>query len=309
VLFSVWPQAAPLATPALVQFSANGLIYFDCSYSVLERGYHAWLGLFAVVLAAAYVQAARRLRARDPRGAQLFAGLAGVFVVLAVPVQFAGYRITIGWAVEAAALAWIVRRMSEPRAMQASLGVFALVLVRLLAGETWMYAAPTGYPLLANARFLTFVVSAVCLWAAARFAAAKCPALATLLGGHFVILWGLGLEVAAWATRTAAPADWRSVESIALSILLAAYAVLLIGIGVAANSTPHRLLGLGLIAAVVAKLYVYDVWFLGLFYRMAAFAALGVLLLVMSFAGERRRPRGSAYALPLRMMRYARSVI
>jgi uncharacterized membrane protein len=39
----------------------------------------------------------------------------------------------------------------------------------------------------------------------------------------------------------------------------------------------------------VAKLYLYDVWLLGQFYRMAAFAILGVLLLAMSYLYSRFR--------------------
>jgi uncharacterized membrane protein len=47
-------------------------------------------------------------------------------------------------------------------------------------------------------------------------------------------------------------------------------------------------MGMGLIGLVVIKLYLYDVWLLGPFYRMAAFAILGALLLVMSYLYSRR---------------------
>jgi uncharacterized membrane protein len=49
------------------------------------------------------------------------------------------------------------------------------------------------------------------------------------------------------------------------------------------------LLGAALIGLVVGKLYLYDVWLLGQFYRMAAFAILGVLLLAMSYFYSRFR--------------------
>jgi uncharacterized membrane protein len=39
----------------------------------------------------------------------------------------------------------------------------------------------------------------------------------------------------------------------------------------------------------VLKLYFYDVWLLSQFYRMAAFAMLGVLLLLMSYFYSRLR--------------------
>ena len=295
LLFSFVPRRVPLPTPDLIQLSANGLLYFGCSYFVLERAYHSWLGLFALLLAVAYMDGGRRLWKRDEHGAHLFAAFAWVFLALAVPVQFTGYRITMGWAIEAAVLAFIGCRMSQPRAVQGSLALFALVLLRLLAIDTSMYASPAEYVVLANGRFVAFAVAAVCFWAAARWLAGGRPALAALLGGHFTILWGLALETFGWAARTAEPADLRSVDSTAISILLAAYAVLLVAIGVAAPSAIHRILGLALIALVVVKLYLYDVWFLGLFYRMAAFAALGALLLAMSYLYSRSRERAVSH--------------
>src|SRR4029077_20310336 len=33
----------------------NGTFYFSASYNLLEKNYHAWLGLFAVALAGAYL--------------------------------------------------------------------------------------------------------------------------------------------------------------------------------------------------------------------------------------------------------------
>jgi hypothetical protein len=293
LLFTAWPRVVPLRSADLLQVSANGLFYFGCSYFDLERGNHAWLGLFALLLAVVYMYAGRRLWTRDQRGAQMYAGFAWVFLALAVPVQFTGYRITIGWAIEAATLAWIGRRVAQPRANQGSLALSALVLLRLLTVDTWMYASPANYSALLNGRFVAFAASAVCLWASARWVAKGWPAMAALLAGHFVILWGLALETSGWAARNAAPKELRSVESTAISILLALYAVLLVGIGVGLGSAVHRVLGLSLIAVVVAKLYLYDVWFLSLFYRMAAFAALGALLLAMSYLYSRSRERAA----------------
>ena len=114
-------------------------------------------------------------------------------------------------------------------------------------------------------------------------------AVTTYGAGHFVLLWGLGLEVTGWAARTAAPENLRSVESASISILIAGYAVALAAAGMATRTLVNRVFGLGLIGIVVAKLYLYDVWLLRLIYRVTAFAALGGLLLVMSFLYSRYR--------------------
>ncbi|HJT90178.1 MAG TPA: DUF2339 domain-containing protein, partial [Bryobacteraceae bacterium] len=100
---------------------------------------------------------------------------------------------------------------------------------------------------------------------------------------------GLCLEAVGWADRIAAPENARSVASTSISVLVAIYAVLLVAGGVYRRHAPTRVLGIGLIGFVVLKLYLYDVWLLGEFYRMAAFAILGVLLLVMSYFYSRFR--------------------
>ena len=48
---------------------------------------------------------------------------------------------------------------------------------------------------------------------------------------------------------------------------------------------------IGLVALVVAKLYLYDIWLLTRFYRITAFVALGVLLLAASFVYSRFKLR------------------
>jgi len=47
--------------------------------------------------------------------------------------------------------------------------------------------------------------------------------------------------------------------------------------------------GLGLMALVIVKLYLLDVWQLSRIYRISAFVALGVLLIATSFLYSRFR--------------------
>jgi uncharacterized membrane protein len=273
----------------------NGAAYFGVCYDLLQKDYHDYRGLFAVALAAAHLGVAfliwRKLPAenRDTRVVLLSIGIALTFLTLAAPIQFAGYRITMAWSLEVAALAWIGARTNSKGLIYASLAVFVLVLFRLNSIDSWMYPAPASYDLIWNARFLTFLISAAAFWAAAWWIKAEREALVLYLGGHYVMLWGLGLESLGWAARTASPENLRSAESAAISILMACYAVLLVAAGVLYRSALNRFLGLGLIGVVVAKLYLYDVWLLVRIYRIAAFGALGALLLLTSYVYSRNR--------------------
>lgn len=283
----------PLRHQDLLLVPINAAIYFAVSYYLLEPSYRAYMGLFAVAAAAAHMLVGYWLRQAAPRGdhrpSLLCAGAAWCFLTLAVPIQFQGFRITIIWALEGAALAWIRVRTKEVRLIYPALAVFGFVLLRLGAIDAWMYSAPQGYATLGNLRFLTFFIAAISFWAAAFWIKRGRIALAIYVAGHGIILWGLSLELFGWAARTTGAENLRSVESTSVSILLGTYAVLLVVFGLLNRSAADRWLGLGLIATVVVKLYLYDVWLLGLLYRVTAFAVLGVLLLLMSLFYSRYR--------------------
>jgi hypothetical protein len=306
LLFSGWMPWRVLVRKAqarpsdLVLIALNAAGYFGACYYLLEDDYRAYLGLFAVVLAAAHLVLGRQIwklqpeDQRDARPVLLSLGVALCLLTLAAPIQFSGLRITMAWALEAAALAWIAARAQSIRLAYTSVVVFALVLIRLLAVDSWIYSAPGEFTAIANQRFLTFAIASVSLWGAAWWMRKGWPSspwipLATYVSGHFTMLWVLSLEVLGWAGRTAAAENLHNVESTSLSILMAGYAVLLIGLGILNRSPVDRVLGLGLIALVVGKLYLYDVWQLRQMYRVVAFGGLGVLLLATSYLYSRFR--------------------
>jgi Predicted membrane protein (DUF2339) len=295
-IFLAWPlwfagyRRRALRFSDLVVMALNSAVYFGATYSLLETAYGSYAGLFAVGAACVVALAAQLLWNCDSRGALLAGGMAWALLVLAAPIQFVGFRVTLVWSLEAAAIAWIGMRLQQRRALYLAGGVFLLVLLRLAFVDSVMYASPGLYRELVNARFLVFLVSALSLWAAAWWTRPEARlAVLAYLGGHAVLLWGLSLEVAGWAERTAAPENAGSVISTSISVLVAAYAVVLVAAGVVQRSAPTRVLGVALIGLVVLKLYLYDVWLLSLFYRMAAFAVLGALLLLMSYFYSRFR--------------------
>jgi len=272
----------------------NGAAYFGVSYDLLQKDYEPYLGLFAVAVAAAHLLVGYLLwqalpaENRDTRPVLLAIGIALTFVTLAAPIQFAGYRITMAWALEMAALAWIGSRAKSKGATYAAFAVFFLVLLRLHDEDAWIFGSSTDYSLFANTRFLTFVIAAVSAWGAAFWTAEKIRGI-FYLGGHYVMLFGLCLEAVGWTSRHVAPENLTSAQSAAVSILMGSYALLLIAVGVLYRSAIDRIVGLGLIGLVIGKLYFYDVWLLVRIYRIVAFGALGALLLLTSYVYSRNR--------------------
>jgi uncharacterized membrane protein len=256
-----------------------------------------WHGLASLVVAALHFALAwffRRLPIEDRRPFLLAAGLGIAFFTLAIPIQLAGFYITIAWAIEAAALAWIAARTRSVPLAAITGVVLSSVLVRLLLEDAPLYSWHDSFAILFNARFFTFLVSAFSFWAAARFLSSPTPILriqplVTYLLGHLVLLSALILDVTAWVHRSVSIENFGNAAGAAISVLCALYAVVLAAVGIATRTLVNRISGLALIAFVVLKLYLYDVWQLRLLYRIAAFAILGGLLLAMSFLYSRYR--------------------
>lgn len=273
----------------LVLLALNGSAYFAAAYTLLRVNYTAFAGLLSVALGSIHAAMAWALRQGDPEdgrrpdSALLSAGIAIGFFTLAVPIQFAGYRITIAWALEALALVWIGIRTETPRLIYIAMSVFLLVLFRLQLVDFWIYPSPYSHAPLGNARFATGVIAAISLWLAAWWTTAVWMRIYAYLSGHYAMLWVLCLETLDWAARTAPGSNLANVQTAAISILIAAYGVTLIIAGVASREGIHRLLGLALLGIVIAKLYLYDVWLLVRVYRVIAFAALGALLMFTSY--------------------------
>lgn len=296
-LWSAWRTRihGRTARPAeLWLLAANAAAYFGTAYFLLDPVYHQYVGAFALGLAILYALLAglvwRRGERQDAWQGQLAAAIAVAFLTLAIPIQFTGFRITIAWALEGAAVAWIGTRFVNAWLGAGVAFVFAIACARLFTLDAWIYTSGNDYPLIANARFLTFAVSAASLWMTARVTLAKRYAAAAYLAGHMVMLWTLVMEAMGWAERTAAPQDISAVSTLAVSILMACYALALIAAGVATRTAINRLAGLALMALVVAKLYLVDVWQLSRGFRITAFLGLGALLLLVSYLYSRFRP-------------------
>jgi uncharacterized membrane protein len=105
--------------------------------------------------------------------------------------------------------------------------------------------------------------------------------------GHACLLYAVIRELNTWAIHNLESVARANFISESVSVFLALYAVAMITSGVMRKLPADRVIGLVLIGIVVAKLYLYDVWLLTRFYRVSAFVALGILLLVASYVYSR----------------------
>ena len=289
-LFQVLVRRSAASAEHLLVLLFNGAGYFAFSYYLLNSQYHPWMGLLAAAVAGVHLLLGMALwkRVEDTRPVLLTLGIALAFLTLAVPIQFTGFSITISWALEAAALVWISGKINQTRVLFGAIVIYVFVFARLYTFDASWFGG--GQPLLFNLRFLTFLIAAASYWLGAWWSRTLRPVAAgAYSAGHMVMFSAFLFEFLDWAGKLGIE-NRASVFAIGVSILMALYAVMLVGLGVAYRRLLDRILGLGLIALVVVKLYLYDVWEASRLFRTVAFVGLGILLLLTSYLYSRFRP-------------------
>lgn len=305
-------EAAPFAAvPAIVAF-VNAGVYFLQAYAMIsevDKFYMAW---FALALAAVYIFLSRlhswQMPGLSERLHFLHLAVAIGFITVAIPIRMDAHWITIGWFIESGVLLWVAHRIKSDFLNVFALGALVLGVVRLLAIDNFYTTQ-----LIFNLRMLTYAVAVAVLGAVAWYGSkrdddfARTVARVAVVALNVLALIGLSREVqdyysrqiiAARPTFRLAPgqrwsvnyADTRRIDiarDFTFSALWMGYGAMLMIIGFLRRSAFVRWQALLLIAATTLKVFVYDVSQLDRAYRILSFIALGVLLLVISFAYQR----------------------
>lgn len=292
---------------ALALAIANGVTYFIQAYVMLRSVSADEMAWFSLALSAVYLLFVRlRVRGPEPEAENslrlVHLALAIGLITVAIPIRLEGHAITIGWLVEAAALLWAGDRLKSDvlswfAILAITLGVFRLVF--------WDTFEPTQ--LMFNTRLASYAVAIAVL----GFAAYECGrredanwrtvAAVAAVVLNVLALRALSLEVADYyAQRMPSGSEiWRPAgllrrralliaRDFTYSALWMAYGGMLMTIGFWLRSAFVRWQALVLIALTTIKVFVYDTSQLDRIYRIMSFIVLGVLLLAISFAYQRR---------------------
>ena len=222
-----------------------------------------------------------------------------LFLTIVVPIQAEGAWVAVTWAVEGIVLIWLSFRLGLYQLRLFSLGVFAIVIVRLLAFDTRDVDLETVRPII-NLRFLAFAVgiASMCMaayflqrWRERLFDVREEYLILVFLGvANFLTLWILSAEIISSVDSETFDVERGirgDVKSLSLSILWAVYAGAAIITGIVKRSRYIRLAGLALLAVPVIKLFAFDIFALEQGYRVGAFLGLGGILVLGGFLYQR----------------------
>jgi uncharacterized membrane protein len=330
VVFAAWPAFAgpryrndgwAWRTAALA-----GPLYFFAARQLWLRTFgHEAIGLLPVSLAAISLGALSLARVRGPdddgvrRTALAWpAAVTAGFVTLAIPLQLSNEWLTIGWALEGAAVLWLFRRIDHAGLKWLGAALFAAVAVRLLVNPYVLGYYPRGELRIVNWIAYTYLVPAAAMIAGhvalATIETARLrpmeqtlypenvPVLArTLFAGALATIFAwINLAIFdAYASGPALtiPTEHMPARDLTVSIAWAAYALAMLALGVWRKSSGLRWTSLALIVVTCFKVFLYDLAHLHDLYRVAALVGLAFSLLAISLLYQRfvfRRPASSA---------------
>ncbi|HEY7112735.1 MAG TPA: DUF2339 domain-containing protein [Thermoanaerobaculia bacterium] len=262
-----------------------------------------WMGAIAVAFGAFAFLALRRALAAPGEPAErrfvasLFGGVALLFLTAAIPILLDNEWITVAWALEAAALAWLATRVPETWLVPASAVLAGAAFIRLLFNaELWSYHPRSGTPVF-NWYLYTFAVPAVAFLAAARWYRENTrarelhlPALMPAAAGILLFVL-VNVEIADFYS-TGPTLRFRLsggglAEDMTYSLAWGLFALALLALGIARRAKPARAAALAVLILTIGKVFLHDLWNLGALYRVGSIVGLAVALLAVSFLTQR----------------------
>jgi uncharacterized membrane protein len=227
-----------------------------------------------------------------------FGGVALFFITLIFPIQFERQWITIGWALEGAALLWLFHRVPHAGLRLAGAGLLMAAFVRLaLNPAVFDYHARSATAIF-NWYLYSYGIATVCLFVGARLLApprhqilsVNAPPILTGLGAVLAFLL-VNIEIADYFSEPGSTLTFQFSGNFArdmtYSIAWAVFALVLLVVGIARRTRAPRYAGLGLLGVSILKLFFHDLARLDQLYRIGAFVAVAAIAMLASFAYQR----------------------
>ena len=311
----VGPKRPERREPWLVALGAAVVAFFAGRDAFKSADLEWMIGVVPVVLGLVTGLLLRVLLRVQPPGERdltrlaLVGGVALGFITVAIPLQLDHQWITIGWALEGAALAWLYQRVPHRGLLLAAASLLTVVFVRLALNPAIFAYEPRGTLRIFNWYLYTYAVAAAALFAAAWFlsptddrVAPGLPRVSKVLPAGAVILlfWLLNIEIAdyyAVGQQITFRFGTTMSQDLTYTIGWLAFGMILLAGGIYVRSRSARIAAVALIAVTTFKCFFWDLASLEGLPRIASFVGLAVSLLLVALALQKfvlAKPKGTS---------------
>jgi uncharacterized membrane protein len=298
-------QTGPWAIAALA-----GVLQFPLAYQLIERVRpNDFMGvlpaLFALPPLAALVAILRSEPANEKaRLNQLawFGGVALFFITLIFPIQFERQWITLGWALEGAALLWLFHRVPHPALRATGVVLLATAFARLALNPAVLAYHARSDTAVFNWYLYSYGIVTAALFAGAKLLApprentlgVHAPALLNTLGTVLAFLL-LNIEIADYFAVPGARAltfefSGHFARDMTYTIAWACFAFALLLVSFWKRLRAGRYAAWALLGVTLLKLFLHDLSRLDALYRVGAFIGVAFIAIAASFAYQRFLP-------------------
>jgi hypothetical protein len=293
-------RAGKSIIPCIAAVLAGIPFFFQARSAIIHAGWGDAIGILPVAQALLMALLLMRLLNIEPRGARslgrlaLVAGAGLAFVTVAIPLQLEKEWITIGWALEGAALAWLFGKIPHKGLLYATFGLFSAVFIRLAMNPSILVYEPRGGIRIWNWYLYTYLVSAAAMlfggWLLSRLKETLSPEwmrASKLLpaGGTILLFLLLNIEIADFFS-TGATITFNFTAALAQDLTYtlgwALFAVVLLTAGIMLRSQAVRIAALALLVATILKCFIHDLARLGGLYLVASCFGLAICLALVA---------------------------
>lgn len=311
-LFAAFPFAvrrhtktmAPWITAALAGFAQWPLLWTSFE-TIAGQPYRALVPLFLALPALASLLGVMEEK-QDPKRLSKMAWFGGVslaFITLIIPIQFKNEWLTVGWALEGAALLWLYRRVPHPGLQEWGLSLLAISVVRLaLNPAVFSYHSRTDVAIL-NWYLWVYGTGAAAMFISSSWLEGQPHARSVQpwlkAAGALLLFLLLNIEIADFFSTGAVVTfnfSGNLAQDMTYSIAWALFAICLLTAGILNRSKGARYASLALLIATIFKVFLHDLWRLGGLFRVGSIVGLAVILMLVSFLYQKYLSKESAHA-------------
>jgi uncharacterized membrane protein len=287
------PHVAAVMASAMFLFAAR---------AALDAGHYGWMiGIVPVMESAVLTVLLRQLLKLEAPGSRdlgrlaLVAGAALALVTVAIPLQLHHQWITIGWALEGAALAWLFRRIPHRGLFYSAVALLTVVFVRLALNPQIFLYEPRGALRIFNWYLYTYALCAAAMILAGWWLSSNDdntigplrPSQLLPAGAGILLFIVLNIEIADYFS-TGPEIMFRFgaglSQDLTYTIGWLLFGMALLAVGIWLRHQAARAAAVILIAVTTFKCFLYDLRSLEGLYRVGSFVGLAVALALVSLA-------------------------